>query len=333
MATLFKKKGGDIWYVDFIYRGKRCRKSTGTGDRELAELNRKDIEVKIARDNLGFGEKDRKEVLLSRFFEEYLEYSKAGKAEKTFWIDRRALQLFKGLVGDQRLAQLSHKQGEDFKIRQLKRMKPVSVNLYLRHLKSVFETAVRWGYIPANPLKNVKPCKVKNENIPRFFTKEEIRRLLDTIPDGDFKNFVLFCLYSGCRRNEALNLTWENIDMGQGTVMFRITKSGKSRVVPFNGPLRQVLRSMPREGERLFPLRPDFVTHKFKDYLKASGIKNQSLKIHSLRHTFASHLIMEGVDVMTVSKLLGHSSIRVTEMYAHLVPDHMRASIERLSFQ
>lgn len=333
MAALYQRKGGGLWYVDYVYRGKRIRTSTGTSDRKLAELHRKDIEVKIERDNLGFGKTERKEVRLSKFIEEYLEYSEAGKAEKTFWIDRRALQLLKGIVGDLELPQISHKNGEDYKIRLLKKMKPVSVNLYLRHVRSACETAVKWGYVPANPLKNVKPCKVKNENIPRFFTKDEIRQLLDTIPDGDFKNFVLFCLYSGCRRNEALNLVWEDINMDQGTVMFRVTKSGKSRVVPFNGPLRQVLNTMPREGEKLFQLRSDFVTHKFKDYLKASGIKNQSLKVHSLRHTFASHLLMQGADVMTVSKMLGHSSIRVTEMYAHLVPDHMRASIERLSFE
>jgi integrase len=333
MATLYQRNGGDIWYVDFVYRGKRRRESTGTSDRKLAELRLKDIEVGVERDNLGFGKKDRKEVRLTKFIEDYLEYSEAGKAEKTFWIDRRALQLLKGIVGDLDLPQISPKSGEDYKIHLRKKMKPISVNLYLRHVKSACETAVKWGYIPANPLKDVKPCKVKNENIPRFFTKEEIRRLLETIPDGEFKNFVLFCLYSGCRRNEALSLKWEDVDMQQGQVIFRVTKSGKSRVMPFNDHLRQVLGSMPRDREKLFSIQPDFVTHKFKDYLKASGIKNQSLKVHSLRHTFASHLLMQGADVMTVSKMLGHSSIRVTEMYAHLVPDHMRASIERLSFE
>ena len=120
--------------------------------------------------------------------------------------------------------------------------------------------------------------------------------------------------------------------MERGKLTFKVTKSGQSRVIPFNGALKEVLSSIPRKGEKPFTFDANFVTHKFKDYVRASGIKNQSLKLHSLRHTFASHLIMEGVDVMTVSKLLGHSSISITEMYAHLVPDHMKASIERLKF-
>jgi integrase len=97
--------------------------------------------------------------------------------------------------------------------------------------------------------------------------------------------------------------------------------------------MKEVPNSIPRTGERPFPYESSFITHKFKDYVRASGIKNQSLKLHSLRHSFASHLIMEGVDVLTVSKLLGHSPISVTEMYAYLVPDHLIASIERLKFQ
>ncbi len=332
MAALYQRKGSDIWYVDFVYQGKRYRSSTKTSDRKLAELYLKDIEVKIARDNLGFGELNREEVLLSDFIEEYLEHSKAEKAKSTYLLDERVLKSFKDLFGDLYISKVFHKQGEDFKIFLLQRLKPISVNIYLKHLKAAFEKATEWGYIRENPLKKVKLCKVKNANLSPFFDKTEIKILLDTIPDGDFKRFVLFCLYTGCRRNEALNLQWDDIDMERSRVTFRITKSGKSRVIPFNGALQKVLSSIPRKGEKPFPFQENFVTHKFKDYVRASGIKNQSLKLHSLRHTFASHLIMEGVDVMTVSKLLGHSSIRVTEMYAHLVPDHMRASIERLNF-
>jgi integrase len=333
MAALFTRKGSDLWYVDYVYRGQRYRRSTGTSDRKLAELSLKDIEVKIERDNLGFGEQKRKGVLLSKFIEEYLRYSKAEKAQNTYLLDARTLAQFKDLFGDIKLSEISYKHGEDFKIHLLQRMKPVSVNVFLKHFKSAFETAVRWEYILENPLRKVKQCKVKNANLPQFFEKIEINFLLDTIPDGDFKRFVLFCLYTGCRRNEALNLSWDDIDMVRGQVIFKITKSGKNRTVPLNGVLRKMFSSIPWEGDKPFPFQASFVTHKFKDYLRASGIKNQSLKLHSLRHTFTSYLLMEGIDVLTVSKLLGHSSIRVTELYAHLVPDHQRASIERLDFQ
>ena len=332
MAALIQRKGSDIWYVDFVYRDIRYRKSTKTTDRELAELYLKDIEVKIARDYLGFGKMNRKEVRLSVFMEEYLLHSKAEKSEATVEMDSRALSRFKNLHGDIHLSKVTPKQGEDFKIKRLQEIKPVSVNIELRQLKAAFEKAVKWEYIDKNPFKEIKQCKVKHSNLPQFFNKQEINMLLNAIPEGDFKRFVLFCIYTGCRRSEALNLTWGDIDMEQGKVAFRITKTGKGRIIPFNGILREMLNSMPRNREMLFPFKKCFVTHKFKEYVKSSGIQNQSLRLHSLRHTFASHMIMEGVDVFTVSKLLGHSSIQVTEVYAHLVPDHIRACVERLKF-
>ena len=85
--------------------------------------------------------------------------------------------------------------------------------------------------------------------------------------------------------------------------------------------------------EKLFSYNEDYVNHKFKRYLKKAEIEDwKVLTIHNLRHTFASHLVMSGTDLYTVSKLLGHSSIAVTQMYAHLAPDYLKVSVERLKF-
>lgn len=333
MATLFKRKGGCIWYVDYVYQGRRKRKSTRTSDRKLAELFLKDIEVKIAKDKFGFDDLSKKKILFEEFIVEYLNYSKAVKADKTYQIDSRVLNNFKDFVGNIQLIRITQKHAEDFKIKRLQEIEPVSVNIRIRQLKAAFEKAVKWGYIEKNPLKDVEQCKVKNKDIPKFLTKDEVLILLDTIPKCIFKNYILFCLYTGCRRGEALNLTWDDIDLKSGKVKFMITKTGKSRIIPINGALKNTLSKMERNGDKPFPFRKDFVTHKFKKYLRASGIKDHdSLKLHSLRHTFASHLVMSGVDLITVSKLLGHSSVRTTEMYAHLIPNHMISAVDRLNF-
>jgi integrase len=212
-------------------------------------------------------------------------------------------------------------------------VKPATINMEIRHMKAAFELSIKWGYIPQKPFKGIKQVKIKNSNFPKFLRKEEISALLASIPDGNFKNLVHFYLYTGCRREEALNLRWEDFDMEEGKVIFRVTKSGLSRRVPFNGELLRILTSMVKTGEKPFQFKGSFVTHKFKEYLRASGIDpNDSLKLHSLRHTYASHLAMAGVDLLTISKLFGHSSIKVTEMYAHLGPDHLKASVERLKY-
>ena len=332
MAALFKRKGGNIWHVDYYMHGKRYKRSTRTSDRELAELALKDIEVKIARDELDFN-RGKAKTFLSEFTGRYLRFSKATKEYNTYCIEERVLRRLKESLGDIWLSRITAEQIEAYKIERLQYIKPISVNLELRHLKAAFEKAIKWGYIKSNPFKEVDFLKVKDSNFPKFFNRAEVNLLLQAIPDGTFKNLIIFYLYTGCRRNEALNLTWDDIDLNTNRVTFLKTKSGKSRMVPFNGKLYHVLKSMKRNGEKPFPFRPHFVTHEFKKFLRASEVsKREVLHLHSLRHTYASHLVMAGVDLCTVGKLLGHSSVKVTEKYAHLAPDHLQAVVERLNY-
>lgn len=333
MATLRpnKTKGGIIWFVDFRYNGKRYRVSTQTGDRKLAELFLKDIEVRVAKNRFDFD--DFKKVSLTEFFDKYLEYSRATKAENSYLLDRHSQTVFLTFAGDISLHNVTHGMIEEFKLDRLGDVKPASVNAELRHLKSMFQTAVEWGKTKKNPFSRVKQVRIKNNNLPAFFTKEQVTSLLETIPDGMFKDLVLVYLYTGMRRGEALKLTWKDIDLDSRAITINETKSGNNRVVPINKQLYGLLSSMDQNGSCLFDCSKWHVTHKFKDYLKKTGIEEvQNLTVHSLRHTFASHLVMDGVDLYTVAKLLGHSSVAVTQMYAHLTPDYLKKSVERLKF-
>ena len=335
MATLrkIKSKGGIIYYVDYIYQGRRYRKSTKTSDRKLAELFLKDIEVKIVKDNFGFPDLEKKKIRLAEFIEKYLQFSKATKAPNTYQLDTRSLHLFKDHIGDIQLSRINAGAVEAYKLKRLEVVKSTSVNIELKHLKSAFGTAQRWEHIYNNPFREVKLLKIKNSNFRKFLTKEDVKVLLDSIPEGNFKNLIYFYLYTGCRRGEALNLNWKDINLVECKITLKETKSGDGRVVPFNGILTSILKSMEQNGERPFPFKEHFVTHKFKEYLRASSIKDREvLHLHSLRHTYASHLVMEGTDLYTVSKLLGHSSVKVTEMYAHLVPDYLKTAVERLRY-
>lgn len=335
MATLRKKEtqGGSIYFVDFYYQGKRIRKSTKTGDKRLAELFLKDIEVKIAKNQFGFDDLENSNIKLTEFIEKYKIYSEGNKAENTFLLDSHSLRVLKEFVGDIYLKNISYKMLEDFKLKRMEQVKSTSVNLEIRHLKAAFEMARKWGYIPSNPFKEVKQIKIKSNNLPKYLTKDQVRKLLDIIPEGNYKDLIQVYLYTGSRRNEALNLTWDDIDLGKGKIVIKETKSGESRIVPINSELNKILKSMDNGTEKLFTYNEDYVNRKFKKYLKKAEIKDwKALTIHNLRHSFASHLVMSGTDLYTVSKLLGHSSIAVTQMYAHLAPDYLKVSVERLKF-
>ena len=128
-------------------------------------------------------------------------------------------------------------------------------------------------------------------------------------------------------------VTWEKVDMKTEKIWIENTKSGEDRIVPINSELKKVLESMNNGTPKLFSYIKWWITNKFKKYLKESGIKDwESFNVHSLRHTFASHLIMEGTDLYTVCKLLGYSFVAITQMYAHLAPDYLKISVGRLKF-
>ena len=336
MAALWKRRIGGryIYYVDFYYQGKRVRKSTRTSDRKLAELFLKDVEVRIAKEEFGFKNLSDSKMRLGEFFEKYLEFSEATKAVNTVLLDGHAQRVFLNFSENTYLNRITSEKVEEFKLYRLKSVKPVSFNLEFRHLKAMFEKAAKWGYIESNPFRDVKQVKIKNNNLPKYLTKEEVRKLLGAIPVGRFQGLIIFYLHTGCRRGEALNLTWEDVDLDEHKVItIRESKSGESRIIPVNGTLFKTLSGLERNGCAVFEFSPYFVTHKFKDYLKSANIKGwKSLSLHNLRHTFASHLVMAGKDLYTVGKLLGHSSVAVTQMYAHLAPDYLRVSIESLEY-
>ena len=156
------------------------------------------------------------------------------------------------------------------------------------------------------------------------------------------KPLVLLVLNTGLRRGEALGLRWGAIDFARGMVHVEAatSKSGQSRDVPMTAEARAVLESLREQQQQpsdpdghLFTLadgkRLQSVGHKtWHDLMGAARIKN--FRFHDLRHDYASRLVMADVDLYSVSKLLGHSDVAMTQRYAHLAPDYLRAAVRKL---
>ena len=142
---------------------------------------------------------------------------------------------------------------------------------------------------------------------------------------------------TGLRRGEAFSLKWENVNFERKSlvVVGSTAKSGHTRHVPLNTESITILREWfeKTESELVFPstvTKRKLVTVQkvWAPLMRRAGIER--FRFHDLRHTFASKLVMAGVDLYTVKELMGHSTIQMTERYAHLAPEHKASAVERL---
>ena len=169
----------------------------------------------------------------------------------------------------------------------------------------------------------------------RYLSKEECQTLISGC-DSHLKPIVIAALNTGMRRGEILGLKWdEHVDLKHGFILLNKTKNGDRREIPINDTLRNTLQGLTRRLDVSYVFYDPITGNPYKDVkrsfktaLKKSKI--QDFHFHDTRHTFASHLVMAGVDITTVSRLLGHKSLTMTLRYAHLAPAHMQKAVNIL---
>jgi len=216
-----------------------------------------------------------------------------------------------------------------------RRVTPATVNREFAFLRRVFNIALRDGKAESNPVAKLKALREPSGRV-RYLTDEEEQRLIKALPDDESRNRVQVLLHTGFRRGELLGLRWRDVDFKAGILTFPKSKNGETRHVPMTSAVRMILLKRPRalDGSVLiFPnseghLDLRWATKTVPVALRAANV--QGFRFHDLRHTFASRLAMEGVELMTIRELLGHKSMAMTLRYAHLSPEHRRIAIERL---
>ncbi|MFQ6031488.1 MAG: tyrosine-type recombinase/integrase [Candidatus Zixiibacteriota bacterium] len=364
MARIYKR--GSIWYIDYIVNGERVRKSVGKSKR-VAELTLKDVEVKLSKGELGTVKDDHP---ISDFFQEYLVFSKTNHSHKTFIRYKAIIDHFLWFLDQhpriRTLSDLKPKLFEDYKTwrrtqyvmpngQPISLQKPIpktaklgaksnTINMEVKVLRTIFNEAIKWEYLKENPTKDVKMLKVTDAKKPRFLTEEECRKLLAECGKELYPIFFTF-LNTGMRLSELLNLTWDDIDFRRKKIKIQAKsfwhpKTGE-REIPMNEGMEELLINLRKEDKKTSQfifhqkdgtkLRDNYLRKKLIVITKACGFPDVT-KIHSLRHTFASYLVMNGVDLPTVQKLMGHSDIQTTMIYSHLAPDHLVAAVGKLQF-
>jgi len=195
----------------------------------------------------------------------------------------------------------------------------------------MFNKAIAWGYAKDNPIRNVKFLREDNARL-RFLEEGEIVKLISCC-SSKLKAVVSVALSTGMRKGEIANLKWRDVNFEKGFLTLVRTKNGEKRYVPINNMCREALMSVRKhpQSEYIFCNRdgnPYNFRKSFETALKNAGIG--TFRFHDLRHTFASQMVMSGVDLNTVRELLGHKSLNLTLRYAHLSEDHKTRAVEVL---
>ncbi|GBE05073.1 tyrosine recombinase XerD [bacterium BMS3Abin10] len=214
-------------------------------------------------------------------------------------------------------------------------LKHASNNKVLNVLKAIFTKAVDWEMVESETLKRVRKVKQLPENKRlRFISKTECQELI-SVCDPHLRPIVVTALNTGMRKGEIFNLKWDNVDLKHGFILLEITKNGERREIPINDTLRSTLQGITRRLDVPYVFFDPATGKSYQD-LKRSfksalrRAKIQDFHFHDLRHTFASLLVMAGVDLTTASRLLGHKDIKMTLRYAHLAPSHITRAVNIL---
>lgn len=323
---LFKKRG--IYYIALPGN---IRRSLKTRNEETARRLKNRIEKEALLGNIIRINKSQ-QITLSDFIKEYLKHSKAHKKETTHLRDEYSLNKLLEHIGNRSLKTITPKILDKFHTDLINAdFKPSGVAITFRHCSAAFNKAVRWDYIKANPYNRAEKIKV-DKKPPRFYSEDELKRIFEAISkDQDFHDLITCYLLTGMRRKELFLLQPRNIDFKNNTITIVESKTDW-RTIEMDKEVKHILKRRCKKYNigRLFPMwkHPNAITHRWIRLMQRLKIENA--RLHDLRHSTASYLIMAGVDIRTIQEILGHSDISTTRIYTHLAPGHMKKAFAKL---
>ena len=214
---------------------------------------------------------------------------------------------------------------------------PGGANSALLVFRQIMNHAISRGHIETNPTRGLK--RNPRPKLTRFLSREEIGRLHEVLDRYEAKrpsckaqaDIIRLLLLTGCRKSEVLNLRWREV--GNDTLELEDSKTGPRQVL-LSPDSRAVIERQPQSGSPwvfpspLNPVRPRTELDLWKRVRKLAGI--EGVRIHDLRHTFASQAAMQGIPLPVVARLLGHAQVQMTLRYAHVSDRDVEAAAERI---
>lgn len=317
------RRGKIYWYC-ITYQGKRMQASTGTDNRRVAEK----IHAKVLSELIEgryFENLRAKSITFKEMAEKYL-----GKYQKQR--DITSLKSLLPFFGDISLSGITTELVSDYRDERLKVVKPATVYQELALMRRMYNVARKeWKWVKDNPVADLS-FSVGNKNArTRWLSPEEEKRLLDSATNPLWLRPLLFlALHTGMRRGEMLDLKWNDLDFSRKLIVIQRSKNGEKRSIPMSMTLCSVFAGLKIRdiSGRVFPIAVRSLREAFSKTLRRAGIED--FRFHDLRHTFATKLVQNGVDIYKVKELLGHKTLAMTMRYSHHYPESLRTSVEVL---
>lgn len=363
-----KKNGKDLgWYIRWMENGKRRQRASHQPTYALAKRMLLEIEARVARGMAGIIEPDaRQQLTVAELCERFLKEYASPKIKDLVPYRRAAASRLRRVlphIGEVRLGELNKAHVIKARDALAKRHPPGTTRTTLIPLMAAFSWGVKQGLLDRNPAHGVERPPSPNAQV-EFLSAEEVNRLIaesvrraqaETGAAGILwqsrRVAVLLAVYTGMRKGEIFGLRWQdlNLDTGRLTIAHSYAstpKSGKQRHLRLPSVLVPILREWreqcpPTSRGLLCPVwdkgrwhmsMSANKTHGLPELLSAANCQQVKRCWHMLRHTFASHYMMTGGSLLALSKILGHSGLTMTMIYAHLAPDYLDREMERVKF-
>ena len=332
-------KRGKIYWCEFRQDGKHYRYSCKTQDKEVAQEVASAIHSDIVRNRFDIPIRNKNQRLFVETYQEYLK--NISNSPRTVMNKNIALKHFLPIFKDKNITDISI---SDIKTYQLQRKLEIMnknagkkeseinfdwINKEILILSNFFNFFIEKGYIDKNPAQRIK--KLNTLSRIKTLSDSDIEKLIAGATNKLTSDLITFLIYTGCRKGEALNLKWDDVDLQNDVIAIKGTKTKYDRYIPISKPLKELLRGIEKhqdclyvfndKGAKLGNFRRSFMTA-----CKNAGLKD--LRIHDLRHVFASKMVMGGTSLYITGELLGHRTTQMTKRYSHLVPETLKKAVD-----
>lgn len=325
---MYRRSSG-IYYADFrTLDGQRINKSLGTTNRE--EAKRKDLVLRsqyklVFDDEIIEEETEKIENSLWQMTQEHYrnkwQYgARSGKEQLS------QMKKIISITGNVDVNKITYEVVEELKQQLLKTgMKQATVNRHLHALSGVLKHASDRGCLRLLP--KIRVYKEKAHRIKVYTPKEEAEIM--KAASTDMKDLIQVLLHTGARLSEILTLQTQDVNFDSGLIHIWINKGDRPRSVPMTKAVQEILTRRISASDVPFNISMDKVQIEWR-YIRRQCKRehDKEFVIHALRHTCASRLVRAGIDLYVVKEILGHSTIKITERYAHLDPNQLKSAID-----